>query len=375
MVRTVPAVVNEKLRSGGKRKKPTCEQGNSQPWTEREIEMLRRIRRDNPNWSKNRVYEELKRIKGKCSYKSVAKYWNAGEDKTGLQGFRGRPVDNTLARNPAMYALIRSIVADSPEAELNEASSFIRRETGVFISVSNLCKIYALLKITKKKAAMIDWRRRTARCIESRVLVKGALDLIPIRSLVYNDECNFNYHCIVRNSGYAPSGLTPVISERVSEKRYTLAMGMNYRRITCYHIVDTSEEGFSGIHYGHFLNDFIQTTNETDVIYQDNVRFHRSENILNMFRDANRTYLFSAPYSPDLNPIENCFGWLKKRIRSYQREIGFHRYTIPDLIVRSIEDLNNNPHIIMGFVHGCKKEWGRDDPDDIFAARHRDRVL
>jgi len=363
----------EKLRTGGKRKKLTCQRGQSEPWNAREIEMLRNIRREHPNWSRNKVTNYLKKKKGKCSFVTVNKYWNAGEDMIGLQRFRGRPRDNSLCRNDAMYALIREIVAGTPEAELAETSSFIREQTGVAISVSNLSKIYCILEITKKKATRIDWRRFTTRCMETRVLVKESLNLIPIRSIVYVDECNFNFHCIVRNSGYAPRGMTPVITQSVDETRFTLVMGMTYRRIVCYH--ETSYVGFSGDDYYNFCDDLLDCILESDYVFKDNVKFHRGPGIKSLFREKNRSYLFSAPYSPDLNPIENTFGWIKRRIRSFQREMGFHNYTIPELIERAIVDLNNRPHVIMGFVNGCKQEWGREDLTDLHAARSRDRVL
>jgi len=51
------------------------------------------------------------------------------------------------------------------------------------------------------------------------------------------------------------------------------------------------------------------------VIVMDNARFHR-KNIL--FEAANRAgchVLFLPPYSPDLNPIEKFWAWLKAKLR------------------------------------------------------------
>jgi len=52
------------------------------------------------------------------------------------------------------------------------------------------------------------------------------------------------------------------------------------------------------------------------VIIMDNAAFHRKE-VLRIFAcSAGCSVLFLPPYSPDLNPIENFWAWLKHSLRS-----------------------------------------------------------
>ena len=47
----------------------------------------------------------------------------------------------------------------------------------------------------------------------------------------------------------------------------------------------------------------------------DNATFHKGGRIQQLIQDAGCQLLYLPPYSPDLNRIEQCWSWLKSRIR------------------------------------------------------------
>ena len=51
------------------------------------------------------------------------------------------------------------------------------------------------------------------------------------------------------------------------------------------------------------------------VIVLDNATFHRKSVLPGLAAQKNCSVLFLPPYSPDLNPIENKWAWLKNRLR------------------------------------------------------------
>ena len=50
-------------------------------------------------------------------------------------------------------------------------------------------------------------------------------------------------------------------------------------------------------------------------IVMDNATFHKSLKTKNLIERAGCNLLFLPPYSPDFNPIEKFWSWLKKRLR------------------------------------------------------------
>lgn len=53
-----------------------------------------------------------------------------------------------------------------------------------------------------------------------------------------------------------------------------------------------------------------------DVVIWDNATFHKSNRLTRAFEQAGIGVLFLPPYSPDLNPIEHFWAWLKAWIRA-----------------------------------------------------------
>jgi len=51
------------------------------------------------------------------------------------------------------------------------------------------------------------------------------------------------------------------------------------------------------------------------LIVMDNASFHRKKRLYSLASQANLRLLFLPPYSPNLNPIENYWAWLKRHLR------------------------------------------------------------
>ena len=51
------------------------------------------------------------------------------------------------------------------------------------------------------------------------------------------------------------------------------------------------------------------------VLVLDNASFHKGGRIRDLVEEAGCELLYLPPYSPDLNPIEQCWGWVKARVR------------------------------------------------------------
>jgi len=54
---------------------------------------------------------------------------------------------------------------------------------------------------------------------------------------------------------------------------------------------------------------------EKSVVIMDNARFHKSDKTREIIEDHGHRLLFLPAYSPDLNPIEQCWANLKAKIK------------------------------------------------------------
>ena len=59
----------------------------------------------------------------------------------------------------------------------------------------------------------------------------------------------------------------------------------------------------------------LPTLKAGQIVVMDNATFHKGGRIQQLIQDAGCQLLYLPPYSPDLNRIEQCWSWLKSRIR------------------------------------------------------------
>jgi len=64
-----------------------------------------------------------------------------------------------------------------------------------------------------------------------------------------------------------------------------------------------------------FSTMLIPSLKEGSVVVMDNARFHRKIVLCELAAMVGCQVLFLPPYSPDLNPIEHFWAWLKMRLR------------------------------------------------------------
>ena len=68
------------------------------------------------------------------------------------------------------------------------------------------------------------------------------------------------------------------------------------------------------------------------VVVMDNATFHKGGRIRELIETAGCQLLYLPPYSPDLNKIEQCWSWLKSRIRKKLEQFDCLRDAIEDVL-------------------------------------------
>lgn len=139
------------------------------------------------------------------------------------------------------------------------------------------------------------------------------LKTVPSEMLVYVDECGIEQY-LYREYAYSPFG----------EKVFAKISGKKFKRTNivaglCQNDwvapMEYSSNTDSVLFEFWFANCLLNEIKPGSVIVLDNATFHKKSALPTLAQKKDCRVLFLPPYSPDLNPIEKKWAWLKKRLR------------------------------------------------------------
>ena len=76
----------------------------------------------------------------------------------------------------------------------------------------------------------------------------------------------------------------------------------------------------------------VPTLVKGQVVVMDNATFHKGGRIQELIQSVGCRLLYLPPYSPDFNKIEQCWFWLKSRIRKQLDQFDCLRDAIEDVL-------------------------------------------
>ena len=136
---------------------------------------------------------------------------------------------------------------------------------------------------------------------------------LPPESLVYVDETGID-QCLYREYARAPRG----------QKVISKISGRKFRRVNILAGI-CQGKWVAPLEYGGttdgvlfeywFENCLLKEVKRGSTIVLDNAAFHRKSVLPDLAKSYGCVVMFLSPYSPDLNPIEMKWAWLKRRLR------------------------------------------------------------
>ena len=141
----------------------------------------------------------------------------------------------------------------------------------------------------------------------------SVISQIPPEKIVYVDETGIDKY-VYREYGRALRG-TPVYG-KVSGKKFKrvgIAAGLCGSDIISPIVYDGTMD--SRLFEAWFTDWLLPAAPKNAVIAMDNASFHRKKILKKLAELAGYSVLFLPPYSPDLNPIEHFWAWLKRHLR------------------------------------------------------------
>ena len=139
------------------------------------------------------------------------------------------------------------------------------------------------------------------------------LKTIPAEHLIYVDETGIDQY-LHREFAYSPRG--EKVFDKISGKKYkrtNILAGICQKNwVAPLQYEGTTDSVLFEYWFEHCL---LREAKQGSTIILDNATFHRKSVLPELAKKKNCHVLFLPPYSPDLNPIEKRWAWLKKSLR------------------------------------------------------------
>lgn len=174
--------------------------------------------------------------------------------------------------------------------------------------------VQASEKVTKKNAA----KRSRFRYIRKN---------LPAEKLVFLDEAGFQGK-MNKSHGLALRGERVVIYEPAAfSKSFTVAGAV---RLSGPIVMHGSDRSMTKKRFLSFLSTrLLPRLRLGDIIVMDNLAAHRTKSVRSLCRQWDVRVVYLPPYSPEFNPIENVWAWMKGRLRKrINRAANCFRYAI-----------------------------------------------
>jgi len=139
------------------------------------------------------------------------------------------------------------------------------------------------------------------------------LKTVPPERLIYVDECGIDQY-LYREFAYAPRGQKVVAKVGGKKfKRSNIVAGIcRGEWVAPMEYNGTTD---SVLFEFWFENCLLKEVGEGRIIVLDNATFHKKSVLPYLAKKYKCEVLFLPPYSPDLNPIEKKWAWLKRKLR------------------------------------------------------------
>jgi len=136
---------------------------------------------------------------------------------------------------------------------------------------------------------------------------------IPAEQLAYVDETGFDSY-LYREYGWSERGklLVGEVSGRKFKRVGIVAAQMGKSILAPLQYDGTMD---SALFEMWFATCLLPSLPENTVIVMDNASFHRKSRLFPLAEQAGLRLIFLPPYSPEYNPIEHVWAWLKRHLR------------------------------------------------------------
>lgn len=268
-----------------------------------------------------KMYLKLDSLRQTCEYigcsksslqRWIERYFESGSVKNKEYKKRNSRIKETHLE------FIKKSIKDKPAITLHRLQNALLEKKNFSISVPHLHYIVKYkLNITHKQLRQKYYPEKKLSSLKTdkKKFYKTIIDK-GIKEIISIDETGF-YLNMSKNFGRCSKGKRCYRTvHKYPYVKFNFICAIKYGKVIGYELYPKLNSGIDAIKFNDFYNRHIKNKYKDHLIILDNARFHKSPEVINNIKNSKNKIIFSLPYNPNLNPIENLFSQLKNHVRN-----------------------------------------------------------
>jgi len=249
-----------------------------------------------------------------CKFQSLAR-WIERYEKQGSVKRKDRDTKNLKITNE-IEIFVKDHVKQFPTAILWELSKLVNDKFKVELSDSSIHNILSNHSITRKRVRSKYYPEKVVGQEQADIAeFYKKLNKFKYNKTICLDETSI-YLNMVLPYGRSKSG-TRVIKKtnKYPYKRYNCLCAISAKKVIGCILYEDLKGGVKTDNVLEFYNKFIKDKYKEHLIIMDNAVIHKSKKIKELIESTDNKLLYSVPYHPETNAIEEFFSQLKHYIK------------------------------------------------------------
>ena len=284
-----------------------------------------------------------------CKYQSLAR-WVKTYKKQGNVKRKTRK-NKDIKVTPKIVKFIKEYVKKYPTTTLWEFSRIVNKEFKIRLTDKTIHNILHRNKITRKRLRSRYYpEKREGQEKMDLETFYNRLKKYDYKKTICLDETSI-YLNMTHSYGRSKSG-TRVIkrTNKYPYKRYNLLCAISYNKVIGWTLYEYVKGGLTKQDILDFYNHYINDKYKNHLIIMDNTRIHVSKIIRETIEKSGNNLLYTVPYHPETNAIEEFFSQLKHYIKRQSPQSFNEIYkTINDIISTKIKSKHLENYIKHSF--------------------------
>jgi transposase len=249
--------------------------------------------------------------------------------------------------NSQQIEMVVELVEEDNDATLQQLCAGLEEKTGIKISIPTMCRLLQKLELTRKKKTLHANEASSERVQKLRSQYWTTIGEVRLKDLVFLDETGVNL-AMTRRYGRAKKG----------KRAYSKCPDNRGNNVTMIGAIATTGV-LAPFTFEGWTNKEAFLTYVTQVlvpelwpgacVVMDNLPAHKAIKVRAAIESVGASVKFLPPYSPDFNPIENCWSKLKEFLRDQESRT----YEELNRAIKQAINLITDKDVVGWFTHCC----------------------